>query len=192
MERHTKILFTKGYKQFILLLLVCLTLMVFNLSCNYKLLVKKTDIIFNETGFLIYYQNTILFSKNNKENAELNEVLKKASDNSFFLNNVSEQQRYSIKKVSKFAIVNQKNSFEGPKYWTDTLYYAYFRIKGKPRADTYQNSTSIPIATTLIFDGISYDLYHNSSRYDNYYIYPESSVTMDEYVKYLYEYSNNH
>lgn len=192
MEKRTKILFTKAYKQSILLVLVCLTFMVFNLSCNYKLLVKKTDIIFNETGYLIYYQNTILFSKNNKENSELKAILKKASANSYFLNNISEQQRYSIKKVSKFVVVNQKNSFEGPEFWTDTLYYAYFRIKGKPRADTYQNSKSIPIVTTLIFDGISYDLYHNSFGYDNYYIYPELSGQMDEYVKYLYEYSNNH
>ena len=154
-------------------------------SCDYKLLVKKSDVIYNECGYLVILSGASFFIEYPDSTYNLDKIMNKIDENTFYLNELSAQEEYAIKEVSKVGFVNTLDQFDKSTIYTDTILYLYVRIKGKPNDQSYTKTNKYH---EIVYKGKSYAIYYHYFNYDLYYLFP---VTRNDRILYnskLYEF----
>ena len=174
----------------LLAITILLSACLFN-SCNYKLLVNKSDVIYNKTGYLIYFENTVFFTQNKSQLSSARNILDNAENSCFALNDISEQQLFAFQAISSKLTVSKGDMFEPGITYFDTLYYVFVRIKAKPRETTFQKHKNNPNSSRFEYQEQEFALPYNYFWYDLYYLFPEDETIKQNYISKLYEFMKN-
>lgn len=170
-------------------LYLCLILLIVE-SCNYRFMVEKDKIIYDKNGFVLMVENSLIFVESNDSSLKFEKILKNINENTFQLNNLEEQKIYAFKGISNSIVIKTLDPFDQITLYTDTIYYAYMKIMGKPTTSTFAKIPSSDKYFSFIYNKATYNIYFNYFKYGLYYFYPENKILMDKFVKKLYEYND--
>jgi hypothetical protein len=165
-------------------------IVLITLSCNYKIVVPKSDVIYNECGFVLMKDNAMFFVESKDSMMSFAKILNKIDRKTFTLNNLSDQKIYAFKGVSTSIAIKTVDPFDNVTLHTDSIYYVFMRIMGYPIKSTFSEIAMSEKYTSFLYNNETYKLYFDFFRYDLYFFYPEDIPLKDKFIKKMYEYNS--